>query len=190
MKKLLFTFAAFALCSLARSQAVDLKDFLGPNNSFHDPVFGIALTYPAGWEVVGGGRWGKDNGENTFRFQPIWPSPARPSLYYQRFSATSPRPSDFEAWFRESARKKEESRAQGVKDYRNMPETFSFKTIAGQPSGSYLATFTLGGHQMVEHFVRVAGPTAYVMFFTQGPAEEVAAIRAEIERMAETVRIP
>ena len=190
MKKLLFAFATFALCSLARSQEVDLKDFLGPNNSFHDPVFGIALTYPAGWEVVGGVRWGKDNGENTFRFQPIWPSEARPGLYYQLFSATSPRPSDFEAWFRESARKKAESRSQGAKDYQNVPETFLFKTIAGQPSCSYLATFTIGGRKMAEHFVRIAGQTAYVMFFTQGSAEEVEAVRAEIERMAETVRIP
>ena len=52
MKKLLFTFAAFALGSLARSQEVDLKDFLGSNNSFRDPVFGISLTYPGGWEIV------------------------------------------------------------------------------------------------------------------------------------------
>lgn len=190
MKKLLFVCAAFALGPLLRSQEVDLKDFLGPNNSFRDPVFGIALTYPNGWEVVGGGRWGKDNGENTFRFRPVWPSPATPSLYYQRFLAANPRPSDFEAWFRESARKKAESRSQAIKDYQNVPDSFSFKTIAGQPSGSYLATFTVGNRKMAEHFVRVAGPTAYVMFFTQGSAEDVAAVRAEIERMAETVRIP
>ena len=43
---------ALALLALAvpvRAQSVDLKTVLGPNNTFHDPVFGVSLRLPAGW---------------------------------------------------------------------------------------------------------------------------------------------
>jgi hypothetical protein len=190
MRKLLLIIGILALCALGRSQDVPLKDVLGPNNSFNDPVFGVSLTYPAGWEVVGGFRWGKNNGENTFRFRPLWPSEATPSLYYQRFTADSPRPADINVWFRESAKKKEESRAGGGSDYQNVPESFVFKTVGGLPSFSYLATFTAGNKQMAEYFVRVAGQQAYVMFFTQGTRGEIDIIRPDIDRMAATVRVP
>src|SRR5687767_15744008 len=146
MNKLPFVIAMLALCAIGRSQQqeVPLTEILGPNHSFSDSVFGVSLTYPAGWEVLGGFRWGKDNGEDTFRFRPLWPSEARPSLYYQRFSETQPRPSDINEWFRTSAQKKEESRSGGGGgDYRNVPESFVFKkTTGGLPSFSYMATFT------------------------------------------------
>jgi hypothetical protein len=192
MKALLFALVIVALCAPARSQQeVPLTDVVGSNNSFNDSVFGISLTYPAGWEVLGGFRWGKDNGENTFRFRPLWPSEARPSLYYQRFSADHPRPSDINVWFRESSRKKEESRSGGGGDYKNVPESFVFKTTTGGlPSFSYLATFTARKTPMAEYFVRVAGQQGYVMFFTQGTLDDINAIRPEIDAMADTVRVP
>jgi hypothetical protein len=190
MKRLLFITAITALCTPGRSQDVPLKDVLGPNNSFNDSVFGVSLTYPAGWELVGGFRWGTNNGENTFRFRPLWPSEVIPSMYYQRFSATNPRPADINVWFRESARKKEESRSEGGGDYRNVPESFVFKNVGELPSFSYLATFTAGNRKMAEYFVRVAGQKAYVMFFTQGALEDINAIRRDIDGMAATVRVP
>src|SRR4051794_27016483 len=106
MKKLILAITLLTLGSLARGQNVAAKEVVGPNNLFHDPVLGVSLTYPAGWEVLGGFRWGKNNSENTFRFRPLWPNEASPSLYYQPFSADNPRPTDFESYFRESARKK------------------------------------------------------------------------------------
>lgn len=191
MRKLLFLLAATTLSAPGWAQNVPLSEVLRPNNTFSDSVHGISLTYPAGWEVLGGFRWGKNNGENTFRFQPLWPSEAIPSLYYQRFHPDNPRPTDINAWFRESSQKKEASRAQGGGDYRNVPESFVFKkTSGGLASFSYLATFTAGEKPMAEYFVRVAGQEGYVMFFTQGPREDVEAIRGEIDRMADTVRVP
>ena len=189
MRNTLLALLALALASVARSQAVDLKTVLGPNRSFHDSEFGVKLTYPAGWEIATGGRWGKNNGENTFRFQPIWPSPAVPSLYYQRFSPDHPRPTDFEAYYRDAAERKAASRV-GLKEYRNLPETFSFRPIAGRPGCSYTASYVSGTRKMAEYFVRISGQTVQVMFFTQGPAEDIDTLRAEIDRMAETVQVP
>ena len=189
MKKLILVFGALTLCLLASGQSVDLTQILGPNNSFNDPAFGVSLTYPAGWEVLGGARWGKNNGENTFQFRALWPSQTRPSLYYQRFSADNPRPTDFESYFRKLAQSKAASRAKSGGDYQNVPESFVFKTIAGGPSFSYLATFTNGGMKMAEYFVRVVGEKAYVMFITVGSPEEIDAIRPDLDRMVETVRV-
>lgn len=55
---------------------------------------------------------------------------------------------------------------------------------------SYTATFTRYGRPMMEYFVRVAGEKVYVMFFTVGSPEDINAIRADIDRMAESIRIP
>lgn len=181
--------ALFAACPSARAQTVDLKTVLGPNNTFHDPVFGVSLTLPAGWGVKGGHRWGKDNGENTFPLRPIWPSTASPSLYYQRFRPDHPRPTDFVAYYTDAAARKAASRT-GYKDYRNLPETFECLTIAGQPGCRYFASFTSGGRPMLEYFVRISGATTQVMFFTTGTENEINHLRAEIDRMAETVKVP
>ena len=43
---------------------------------------------------------------------------------------------------------------------------------------------------MVEYYVRVAGHESYVMFIVQAPLDDIDAIRAEIDRMADTVRVP
>lgn len=168
-----------------------MKDVLGPNNTFKDPVVGVSLTYPSGWEMIGGTRWGPDYRENTFRFRPVWPSEAHPSLYYQSFRADNPRPADVNAWLREAAQKKEASRQTGVPDYRNVSDSVSLRTIAGRPGLSYVATFTDGrNRKMAEYNLRIVGEKAYVMFFTMGPAEDIFAIRSEIDRMAETVQVP
>lgn len=190
MKTILVALIALALGTAARGQNVDAKDVVGPNNTFFDAAYGVALTYPAGWEVLGGGRWGENNGDNTFRFRPLWPSEAMPSLYYKRYVPEGPQPPNLEPHFRDAAARKAASRVPMASDYRNLEETFSFRTIAGRPGFSYLATFTRYGRPMMEYFVRVAGEKVYVMFFTVGSPEDINAIRADIDRMAESIRIP
>jgi len=191
MKKLLLILAALALAlgSPGHSQEVDLRQFVGSDNAFADAAHGISLTLPAGLEVVACARWGE--GRNTFHLRPVWPSKVTPSIYYQDYRNGSPPPSgNLEAYFHNLARKKAESRVQGMRDYRNDPGSFFFKMINGRPSCSYVATFTKGRKKMAEYFVRVAGRETHVMFFTVGPAKEIAEIRAEIDKMAETVRVP
>ena len=193
MKTLFLLVLIFGLCAASRSQdnkPVELKDVLGPRNSFNDPVMGVSLTYPAGWEVIGGMRWGPDLRENTFRFRPLWPSETNTSMYYQGFRPDNPRPTDVNAWLLEAARKKEASRQGGGADYRNDPQTLTLRTIAGRPGLSYIATFGSGDRKMAEYNVRIVGEKAYLMFFTFGPLEDVLAIRGEIDQMAETVRVP
>ena len=193
MKTILLPLTLVALCAIGRSQDnvnVDMQDVLGPNNTFHDRVVGVSFTYPAGWKVLGGFRWGIDHRENTFRFRAIWPSEASPSLYYQAFRPDSPRPADVRAWLLEAARRKEESRQGGTSNYRNDPDTLVVRTFAGRPGMSYLATFGAGERTLAEYNLRIVGEKAYVMFFTMGPLEDVLAIRREIDQMAETVNVP
>lgn len=193
MKTTILFFLTLVLCAAGRSQSskpVELKDVLRPNNTFNDPVMNVSLTYPAGWEVIGGMRWGTDFRENTFRFRPLWPSETNPSMYYQGFRPDNPRPSDVNAWLLEAAQKKEASRQGGGANYRNDPQTLTLRTIGGRPGLSYVATFSSGDRQMAEYNVRVVGEKAYVMFFTFGPLEDILAIRREIDQMAETVRVP
>jgi hypothetical protein len=190
MKTLLFTLALLCAGTIVHGQPVKSPEVVGPNNTFHDRVFNVSLTFPAGWEMMGGQRWGRDNDENTFGFRPLWPSEARPSLYYQHFWSGNPRPANPEEYFRRTAKTKEESRIAAIKDYRNQTDTYSFRTIAGRPGFSYVATFTMNGQPMSEYFVRLFGETVSLMFFTQGRTEDVDALKAEIDRMAETVKLP
>jgi hypothetical protein len=191
--KPLFLLLAIGVCTVLRGQdtkPVNLSDVLGPNNTFNDPVMGVSLTYPAGWEVTGGMRWGLDYRENTFRFRAQWPLQSSPSLYYQGFRPDSPRPANVAAWLLEAAKKKEASRQQGGGDYRNDPQSVTLRNFGDRPGLSYLATFTQNGRKMAEYNVRVVGQKAYVMFFTFGPLDDILSIRTEIDQMAESVRVP
>jgi hypothetical protein len=193
MKKLLLGFVMFAAIARGQTDRADvaLSDVLGPENTFTDRVLGVSLTYPKGWQVLSGFRWGHAFEQNTFRLQPPSFIQAQPSVYYQRYPNNQPPPAtNFESYFREIAKNKEASRREGIADYRNEANSFVFKTVNGHPTCSYLATFSSRGRFMTEYFVRVAGQKAYVMFFTMGDAEDVLRIRETIDRMAATVEVP
>jgi hypothetical protein len=98
---------------------------------------------------------------------------------------------DAAAHFREGAQRKEEERiAAGIADYKNVPESFAFTHVNGQPSLSYFATFTQGGEVMTEYFVRVFNQRGYVMFFTRGRLDDVKAIMPQVQQMAASVKLP
>jgi hypothetical protein len=184
--------AALVLCPHGWGQSIPLKEVLGPNNSFLDAKFGVSVSYPQGWTVSELQRWGTASGQNTVFFAPPAPSRARPSLYYQMFSASEPAPAagDVQAYLRGTADSKEKSRAAVLGDYKNVPGSLEFRQFGGRPSMSYFAVYTLRGEIMEEYFVRIIGEKGYVMFFVQGPAEDVTALRAEVNRMANTVQVP
>jgi hypothetical protein len=96
-----------------------------------------------------------------------------------------------EATLRDMAQQKEVSRiADGRTDYRNDPSSFVFRTIDGRPSLSYIATWTRNDEVQAEYFLRILGPTGYVMFFNQGPAKDVQALIPAVFQMAGTVKPP
>jgi hypothetical protein len=170
-----------------------INDVVLPGNRISDPKFGLSATYPADWTVRDVAlRWGVNEGENTIFFGPPEGSQAVPSLYYRRysdgpaFSMANP-----EATLRDMARQKEESRSGGGKnDYKNDPESFVFRTIDGNPSLSYFATYTRGGEVHAEYFLRILGPSGYVMFFNQGPVKDVQTLIPTILNMGGTVKPP
>lgn len=192
MKTILAFLSGAALAATAWSQSIPLAELVGPNNLISDSRYGVTVTYPAGWEVRGGTRWGKNNQENTIAFRPIWPLESRPSLYYQPTSNfAAPAPGQEEAHFRYTAGTKAASRVQaGLSDYRNLEDTFTFLQINGRPAFRYGASFTQNGKPQFEYFTRVLGEKMMVMFFTMGPVEELEIIRREVDQMSATVQVP
>ncbi|MES2692373.1 MAG: hypothetical protein V4773_02795, partial [Verrucomicrobiota bacterium] len=189
------TIAAFVVFAPAASSAeqieVPLSRVQGPNNAFLDPEYGVSLTYPEGWELNRGFRWGPNHEQTTFGIRRTRRPAIGTSLFYQKFSADSPRPSDIKAWFRDSFTKKEAAKKSEKKDYQNLPASLVFGTTStGLPRFSYVAMFNEGSRTLVEYYVRIAGKESYVMFITQGTPEDLDAIRAEIDAMADTVRVP
>ncbi|MCX6950876.1 MAG: hypothetical protein NTV51_01620 [Verrucomicrobia bacterium] len=192
MKSIRALLLGISLAATAWSQAIPLTDLVGPNNLVRDPVYGISVTYPAGWELQGAQRWGKNDKENTLFFRPIWPLESRPSLYYQpRSNFDSPAPGQEEAHFRYTAGTKAASRVKGgMSDYKNLENTFTFTQINGRPAFRYVALFTRDGRQYFEYFTRILGQQMMVMFFTMGPIEELETIRRDIDQMSATVQVP
>jgi hypothetical protein len=176
-----------------RQKYADMKldEMLTPNNGFVDPVFGVSVTYPENWAVRDAKRWGDFNEQNTVWFV-AGDSLATPSMYYQLYPEGSPPGAgNVEAYLREVARKKEESRnSRPGSDYKNDPESFVFRELNGNPSLSYFATYTQGDRVMAEYFVRVLGPKGYVMFFTNGPADHVRKIIPTVQQVGGTVKPP
>jgi hypothetical protein len=121
-----------------------------------------------------------------------WPLTSRPSLYYQPTSNFDrPAPGAEAAHFHYTAGTKAAQRVNnGLKDYRNLADTFTLKTINGRPAFSYVATFTMQGVPHYEYFVRILGTDLIAMFFVQGPVEELETVRREIDQMAATVQLP
>lgn len=170
-----------------------LAEVLQANNRFFDPKFGVMATYPADWSVRQAMRWGVNGGENTVFFSPPAGSQAVPSMYYRKYSdgpgfdMANP-----EATLRDMARQKEESRSGGAQnDYKNDPGSFVFRTVDGNASLSYFATYTnASGEVHAEYFLRILGPTGYVMFFTRGPSNDVRAAIPAVFEMGGTVKPP
>lgn len=194
MKKTLALLAALALVTVGQSQSIPLNELVGPNNVIRDPMYGIAVTYPAGWEILGAGRWGKNNQENTISFKVIWPSEARPSLYYQpttNFNRPGPSASEVAAHFKYTAGTKAQQRINsGMSDYQNIESSFEQTTINGRPAFRYLATYSRAGKKYYEYFIRVLGEQLMAMFFVQIPAEELDLVRGEVDQMAATIQVP
>jgi hypothetical protein len=192
MKLFLAPVFALSLATIAWSQAILPSEFVGPNNSIRDSVYGVSATYPAGWQVRQAQRWGKNNMENTIFFQAGWPLESRPSLYYQpRTNFDSPAPGKEEAHFHYTAGTKAASRVSGgMSDYKNLRESFTFAPINGRPAFRYVANFTVNGKPHYEYFIRILGEKMMVMFFTQGPIAELDILRREVDQMSSTVQVP
>ena len=194
MKTLLLTIAVVALSAVGRSQndnvSVDLKEVLGPNNTFHDRLMGVSLTYPAGWELLSGRTDPKNSSYHTFSFRPLWPSEASPSFYYNRLRPDGPWLKDIPGALLEQARKQEAVRQTTIPDYRIDPETLLSRTIGGRPALSYVATRGSGAAKVAEYYLRIIGEKTFLGFYATGRLEDVLAIRSEIEQMAETAKVP
>lgn len=172
---------------------IDLKQAMGPDNQFTDAAVGLSVKLPTGWTVREASRWGDAHGENTIFLQTARASSAAPSMYYKHYSTDEAGALDTagaEVLLREGALKKEAARAQTVRGYQNVPESFQFLTINGRPAMAYLATFTANNHLMTEHFVRVLGTKGYVMFFTKGTIADVKALLPELMQAVATVKWP
>lgn len=170
---------------------MSLVGMVGANNLFHDDAWGLSMTYPDGWTLLRGMRWGEDHRENTLFMSPDVPSTARPSMYYQEFRDPAATRENAKTYLRGLAQWKENSRiAAGVSDYKNVPGSFAFTAIDGHPAMSYFATFSEGNDVRTEYFIRILGRQGYVMFFTSGRLEDVKPIMPAIEKMAASVKLP
>ncbi|MEO6567500.1 MAG: hypothetical protein ABIO94_01955 [Opitutaceae bacterium] len=175
----------------ARLPDIVLQEVLGTDNLYHDDVFGVSAVYPDRWTVPNARRWGTNNSENTVTLQPDIPTTAHPSMYYQMFPNGYPELEGPEAYFRRVAQNKENQRvAAGETGYKNLPDSFEYRQINGNPSMSYFATFKHGAEIHTEYFTWVLGKKGYVMFFVKGRTTDILAIVPQLTQMAASVRLP
>jgi hypothetical protein len=169
---------------------IPLTKIKAPNNAISDAAYGVSLTYPSGWNVVGAFRWGDNNEKTTIGLRRTRPA-ANVSVFYQKFGAEGARPPEIKDWFRSSFHEKQAAKQQELANYQNDPGSLIYgTTTSGLPKCSYTATFTRGSARLVEYYVRVAGEKTYVMFLTQGTRSEIEAMRADIDQMADTLQLP
>ena len=191
--RLVAVVASLLICPIATDAQIDipLKKLKAPNNAVSDAEYGVSLTYPSGWNVVRAFRWGDSNEKTTIGLQRTRSTVANVSLFYQKFGREAQRPPEIKDWFRSSFHEKQAAKQKELSNYQNDPGSLTYGTTAGGlPKCSYTATFTRGSARLVEYYVRVAGEKTYVMFLTQGTRSEIEAMRADIDQMADTLRLP
>jgi hypothetical protein len=170
---------------------IPLRKIQAPNNTINDREYGVSMTYPAGWSVAGARRWGQNNEKTSIGLRRTQPAVARVGLFYQKFGPEGERPPEIKDWFRSSFQEKQAAKQNELPNYQNDPGSLTYGTTAGGlPKCSYTATFTRGSRRLVEYYVRVAGEKTYVMFLTEGTRSEIEAMRADIDQMADTLRLP
>jgi hypothetical protein len=185
--------AGLLLSPLAADAQIEipLRKIKAPNNSVNDGEYGVSMTYPTGWNVVRAFRWGQNNEKTTIVLQRTQRGSPVVSFFYQKFGGEAQRPPEIRDWFRTSFHEKQAAKQKELPNYRNDPDSLTYETTAGGlPKCSYIATFTKGSGRLVEYYVRVAGEKTYVMFLTQGTRSEIDALRADIDQMANTLRLP
>lgn len=170
---------------------IPLRKLKAPNDAIRDEEYGVSMTHPAGWSVVHGFRWGQNNEKTTIVLRRTQPGTPIVNFFYQRFGGEAQRPQEIREWFRSSFQEKQAAKQRELSNYQNEPGSLTYGTTAsGLPRCSYTATFTRGSRRLVEYYVRVAGEKTYVMFLTEGTRDQIAAMREDIDRMADTVRMP
>lgn len=169
---------------------IQLSDTLGSDNLYHDDAMGISVTYPAGWSVMGAQRWGENNSENSVRIVAD-NAGGGASMYYQQYPNGYPELEGTTAYFQRVAQNKENQRISGgVPDYKNVPSSFEYTDINGNPALSYFAVYNRGNETYTEYYIRILGKTKYVMFSSQGKLEDVQKLMPQIKQMAATVKVP
>ena len=185
--------ASLLLSSIAADAQIDipLSKIKAPNNAVSDGEYGVSMTYPTGWKVMRAARWGQNNEKTTIVLQRSQPASPIVNFFYQKFGGEAQRTPEIKDWFRSSFHEKQAAKQKELTNYQNDPGSLTYGTTAGGlPRCSYMATFTKGSDRLVEYYVRVAGEKTYVMFLTQGTRSEIEAMRADIDQMANAVRLP
>lgn len=199
MKTLLVIFAVLMLAPVGRSQSfnpslrMDLDEVIKPNNVFQDPTEGVTFVYPKGWSVRGGDHGSSDDEtESAVYFDAPRRSRAYTTVYYQLYSQSASAPPatiPLEKFTRMVAAEKALNRlTRGLKDYKNLPESFVFAREGKRAVLKNLATFSKDGKPHAEYFIRIFGPVGYVIFNVIGPAPDVRAAMPDVDRMASTVK--
>lgn len=112
-------------------------------------------------------------------------------MYYQQYPNGYPELEGTTAYFQRVAQNKENQRVyDGVSNYKNVPESFEYTEINGNPALTYFAVHTRGDEVHTEFFIRILGKKNYVTFFVPGRMEDVQAIMPKLKQMAVTVKVP
>ena len=148
-----------------------------------DVTSGVALRLPAGWAEASGGRWG--DRETTLVLD--GPAGAHVSLYYRVAEARTEQQVTA-SLAKYVAQKTAQRKLEGLADYAvREPKRH---TVNGYPALSWTADFTERGAKMAEVVTYVESPTATGLFFARGAAGEAEGKRAQIDGLAEGVRLP
>ena len=189
----LVALVAVLLSPLAADAQIDIpmRKIQAPNNTINDREYGVSMTYPAGWSVAGARRWGQNIEKTSIELRRGRSAVARVGFFYQKFGGEVQRPPEIKDFFRNSFHEKQAAKQKELPNYQNDPGSLTYGTTAGGlPKCSYMATFTKGSDRLIEYYVRVAGEKTYAMFLTQGTRSEIEAMRADIDQMADTLRLP
>jgi hypothetical protein len=170
---------------------IPLRKITAPNHTVSDGDYNISMMYPEGWNVMRGFRWGSNNEKTTIVLQRTQPGNGSVSFFYQRFGGETERTPEINDWFKSLFQEKQTAKQKEFPNYQNDPRSLTYgKTATGLPKCSYRATFTRGSRRLVEYYVRVAGEKTYAMFLTEGTRAEIEAVQADIDQMADTLRLP
>ena len=106
---------------------------------------------------------------------------------------TDPAGTEAEQWRQllASPEAKAKQRAEaGLAGYRVRPESVQRRTVNGRPALSCVGEFTLNGEANVEYLTWVSGKNALALFFAQTPEPDLAALRARLDPVIDSLTLP
>ncbi|MSU50696.1 MAG: hypothetical protein EXS37_16685 [Opitutus sp.] len=182
--------------------SIPLDEITGPNSSILDRKFGLSVTYPAAWIISKAERHsdglnqialkvpGASHVVMNYRSTTPWEGFNPAALPLKELGPKPTTPTEIDAWLRNYVQTAEQRTQEKVENHGIRAASMISRVVNGHPALSWSRDFEEAGEPRTSYSTLIYGENVIVRFWMGDAVANLEELRAEVERMIETVRLP